>query len=107
MAVNITGVANSGVAPRSLQATSTGRLWVAIGDATANTIEFWYSDDAVPRDLSGRVLRPRGPRIIRVPNSMVFAVVFPKATHRRPVEVACSDRGEVAACVTLVIVVAI
>ena len=46
MAVNITGVANSGVAPRSLQATSTGRLWVAAGDATANTIEFWYSDDA-------------------------------------------------------------
>lgn len=31
MAVNITGVANSGVAPRSLQATSTGRLWVAAG----------------------------------------------------------------------------
>ena len=46
MAVNITGVANSGVAPRSLQATSTGRLWVAASDATANTIEFWYSDDA-------------------------------------------------------------
>lgn len=46
MAVTITGVANSVVSPRSLQATSTGRLWVAAGDATANTIEFWYSDDA-------------------------------------------------------------
>ena len=46
MAVNITGVATSFVSPRSLQATSTGRLWVAAGDATANTIEFWYSDDA-------------------------------------------------------------
>jgi hypothetical protein len=46
MAVTITSVAASGVAPRSLQATSTGRLWVAAGNTSADTIEFWYSDDA-------------------------------------------------------------
>ena len=46
MAVTITSVAASGVAPRSLQATSTGRLWVAVAHSSANIIGFWYSDDA-------------------------------------------------------------
>ncbi len=46
MATTITSVAQAATSPRSLQATSTGRLWVALGNTTANTIEFWYSDDS-------------------------------------------------------------
>lgn len=46
MAVTITSVAASGTSPRSLQATSTGRLWVAVAHSSADIIEFWYSDDA-------------------------------------------------------------
>ena len=46
MATTITSVTQAATSPRSLQATSTGRLWVALGNTTANTIEFWYSDDS-------------------------------------------------------------
>ena len=46
MAVDINAASGGRVAQRSMAATSTGRLWVAIGDDTANKIEMWYSDDA-------------------------------------------------------------
>ena len=46
MAVDINAASGGRVARRSIAATSTGRMWVAIGDDTANKIEMWYSDDS-------------------------------------------------------------
>lgn len=46
MAVDILANNDARLVHRSLQATSTGRLWVAIGYYTAAKLEFWYSDDA-------------------------------------------------------------
>ncbi len=46
MAVDINAASGGRVSVRSIAATSTGRLWVAVGDETANKIEMWYSDDS-------------------------------------------------------------
>jgi hypothetical protein len=46
MAVDIVAAASSRVAQRSMAATSTGRMWVAVGNDGSNKIEMWYSDDS-------------------------------------------------------------
>lgn len=46
MAVTVNAQTDGRISQRSLQATSTGRLWIAIGYDTDNKLEFWYSDDS-------------------------------------------------------------
>ena len=46
MATDIVAAASSRVRQRSIADTSTGCMWVAVGNDAGNKIEMWYSDDS-------------------------------------------------------------